>query len=104
MLDHETILFLSKEVFVLFKTFFVTLFKVTGFFFSFLKTENATTLFNVFMYLYSVILTPVTELFFIITYVTQTPVSSLGIQKNSQPPKPVVLLVNTSVGEGVPQR
>lgn len=56
------------------------------------------------MYLYSVILTSVTELFFIITYVSQTPVSSLGIQNNSQPLEPAVLLVNTSVGEGVPWR
>lgn len=54
------------------------------------------------MYLYSVILTTVAELFFIITYVAQTPVSSLRIQKNSQPPKPAVLPVNTSVSEGVP--
>lgn len=54
------------------------------------------------MYLHSVILTPVTELFFIITYAAQTPVSSLRIQKNKQPLKPAVLLVNTSVGEDAP--
>lgn len=91
---------LSKEVFVLFKIFFVTLFKVTSFFF--LKKNGKRN--NVSMYLYSVILTSVTELFFIITYVSQTPVSSLGIQNNSQPLEPAVLLVNTSVGEGVPWR
>jgi len=51
----------------------------------------------------SVPLFPAAELFFFITYVAQTPVSSLGIrQTNSQPPKPAILLVNTSVGEGVP--